>query len=436
MEENKNLQISNSSPALERGPVWLKKRRHALSKDFNLMPLPERGLHLWRYTDPEKFLFDNEKICETTYGENFTVVEKLEKDNLKKGNLACLVTDMGGRDISVYKSESFNDDIVVCSLSDAVEKYQQLINQHLYSLVSSKNGKFEAMNGALWNDGIFIYIPDGKTLDKPIHLLRESGLSNSSQFPRLLIIAGENAEATIIDEYGGGSIDANKGVSYTNSAVEIIAGDDSRMRYISIQRMSPGANTYLTHRANLGAGASMLTIPLAFGSAVSKANFGIILNGQGADSKIYGMTFGSNHQHTDNHTLHQHNACHTTSDINFKVVLKDKALSAYTGLIKIEHDAKTCEAYQENRNLLLNSGCKAEAIPELEILNEDVMCSHGATIGPIDPEMIFYLLSRGISKKEAVRMIVSGFVTSTLLQMPEDIRNRITEFVTQRLENI
>jgi len=180
----------------------------------------------------------------------------------------------------------------------------------------------------------------------------------------------------------------------------------------------------------------MLTIPLVFGGSLCKQNFGVRLNGAGAHSDIYGLLFGSMRQHFDNHTLHHHAHGSTSSNIDFKVVLKDRAQSAYTGLIRIENGARNCEAYQENRNLLLNPGTKAQTIPELEILNEDVSCSHGATLGSIDQESLFYLQARGIAKNEAVRMIVSGFVTTTLNRVPADLRERIGTFVAQRLEGI
>jgi Fe-S cluster assembly protein SufD len=180
----------------------------------------------------------------------------------------------------------------------------------------------------------------------------------------------------------------------------------------------------------------MMTIPLDFGSSVSKHNFGVRLTGEGAESSMYGMLFAAGRQHFDNHTLHHHCAPRSLSNIDFKTVLRDRSVSAYTGLIRIENEAKTCEAYQENRNLLLNKGTQAETIPELEILNEDVRCSHGATIGPIDPDSIFYLLSRGIPKTDAVRMIVSGFLTPTMGKLPEDLRTRLRAFVEKRLEDV
>jgi Fe-S cluster assembly protein SufD len=218
--------------------------------------------------------------------------------------------------------------------------------------------------------------------------------------------------------------------------VEIFGLQDSRTRYVSLQRQTSAMNSYLTHRARLSQNANMLTVALVFGGAMSKQNFGVILNGEGAESKVSGMLFGTGHQQFDNHTLHHHAAGRTKSNIDFKVVLKDKTTSAYTGLIRIDHDAQVCEAYQENRNLLLNPGTKAESIPELEILNEEVSCSHGATMGPIDPMSLFYLNSRGIPNAEATRMIVGGFVSPTLRHLPADLRERIGSFVEQRLEGI
>lgn len=437
MSDFKDITIPEMIPELERGPQWLKEKRHTSRTDYNNTPIPPRGLHLWRYTDPAKFVFDRDNAADTAFGENYDKVEKIELENLQQNHIAALVTDKGGREFDFHGTDKLAEQgIIVCTLSEAVKKNETLVNEHLYNQVNSRLGKFEAMNGALWNDGLFIYVPDGKVVDKPIHLLRESGLADSIQFPRLLVIVGKNAELTLIDEYGGGSMDMADGQSYTNGAVELVGLNDSRTRYISLQRQTSGAVNYLSHRASIGQNASMLTIPLTFGGMLSKQNFGVSLNGQGADSKMYGLLFGTERQHFDNHTMHHHTIGNTTSDIDFKVVLKDRANSAYTGLIKIDKNAKTCEAYQENRNLMLNKGCNAETIPELEILNEDVMCSHGATIGPLDPEMVFYLKGRGIHYDQAVRMIVSGFVEDTIKIVPEDLKERIRNFINQRLEHI
>ena len=427
--------IPDLAPELLRGPGWLRDIRNRSRDLYNKAPVPRRGLHLWRYTDPTTFLVDRKRILDTDYGENFGAVEKIVHEHLKEGNLSGIATDLAGRKIDFFGIDDLiAQGVTVTRLSEAVEQHPELLERYLYQQVNSETGKFEAMNCALWNDGIFVYVPDGVTVKQPLHLLRESGLGSSVQYPRLLVIVGKNSELTLIDEYGGGSTDRDQTSSYANGAVEIFGLEDSRTSYVYLQRQASGMNSYLTHRARIEQGAQMLTIPLAFGGSVAKQNFGVTLNGRGARSRMQGLLFGSGHQAGDNHTLHMHTAGDTHSSIDFKVVLRDRARSAYTGLIRIEKDARTCEAYQENRNLLLGRDARAQTIPELEILNEDVRCSHGATIGPIDPLSVFYLQSRGIGLPEAVRMIVSGFVAKTLDDLPENLRVRLNDFVSQRLE--
>ncbi|HUV31468.1 MAG TPA: Fe-S cluster assembly protein SufD [Acidobacteriota bacterium] len=428
--------IPDAAPALEQGPLWLRQKRRSLQESFNSTPLPRRGLHLWRYTDPAKFLAKPSED-DTPFGDHHDAVEEIELEHLRSGHLAGLVTDLGGRQIKSYGlDQPASQGLVVMPLSKAVEQHHDLVEPYLYGLVNSQTGKMEAMNGALWNDGIFIFVPDNRVVEKPIHLLREAGPAGSVQYPRLLVVVGRNAELTLIDEYGGGSSNDGTGLSYANAAVEMFGLAGSRTRYVTLQRQGPGMRAYLTHRARIERGANMLTIPLVFGATLCKQNFGVIMNGQGAESKMYGLLFGTGHQHFDNHTLHHHAHGQTVSNIDFKVVLRDRAQSAYTGLIRIDRHARVCEAYQENRNLLLSPGTRAETIPELEILNEDVSCSHGATLGPVDPDSIFYLASRGISRDQAVRMLVSGFVAPTLKLVPDDLRDRITAFVLRRLEDM
>jgi len=429
--------ISEKALQLSQGPEWLQKQRSGLGQSFNENDLPRRGLHLWRYTDPTRFLLDQRS--EPTAIENLTPlrVETQLLQQFETGDLAGVVIDRGGRSVESYLSPAAAEaGVKISGLTEAAKDNAAVVQNNLYQLIGAKTGKFEAMNGALWHEGVCVVIPDGVSLDRPIHLLRQAGPAGTAVFPRLLVVAGNNSEVAIVDEYAGGSDNYSSGQSYSNGAVEIFAGDDSRLRYVTLQRYGAGTDAYLTHRARLGQNATMLTVPLSFGGLLAKSNFGVILNGPGAESNISGLVFGSQRQHYDNHTLHHHTADNTHSDINFKVVLGGRAESAYTGLIRIENDAKTCEAFQENRNLLLTKGTKAESIPELEILNEDVQCSHGATVGPIDPLAIFYLSSRGIGYDEAVRIIVSGFVNTTLARLPGDLQDRVRGYVAERLEQI
>ncbi len=426
--------IPESAPELLRGPKWLKDIRERSRRDFNNSPIPLRGLHLWRYTDPETFLAEHTESPDSAHDTSARSAEGPVSEHLEKDPTSRLVHDMGGRDIKLHGADKLTSrGVIVCRLSEAVDQHRELAEQYLYRLINSRSGKFEAQNSALWNEGIFIYVPDSVRVAEPIHLMREAGQSGSTQFHRLLVVVGRNAELTVIDEYVGGDESAT---GHANSAVEIFGLQESRTHYVSLQRYAHRMNSYLSHRANIERGATMLTVPLDFGATVSKHDYGVSLAGEGAESNIIGLLFASGRQHFDNHTRHHHVASRTYSNIDFKTVLRDKSTSAYTGLIRIENDARACEAYQENRNLLLNLGTRAEVVPELEILNEDVHCTHGATIGPIDPLTIFYLKSRGVEHGEAVRMIVAGFVDSTLKRLPSDLAERIRGYAGRRLEGL
>lgn len=415
-------------------PQWLRELRQTSRQEFNGLPLPRRGLALWKYTDPGTFLIDADQLVEEPSCKGCRQIAIEDRFQVQSNDLAAFATDCCGREIEVQHGKELGEKVVLCSLSSALDKYEDLVRDHLGKLVNSQTGKFEALNSAMWRDGLFVYVPDNTNIEKPLHLMRHANLGGASFFPRLLVVLGRNSRLTLIDEYTGGSSLADQSYTTMNGAVEIFGAADSQCHYVSLQRLGSGTRMYLTHRTRLERGARSVVLPVAIGGGITKQNFGVLLNGEGAESSIYGLLFGAKRQQFDIHTLHHHSVGRTTSNIDFKVVLRDKARSAYTGLIRIDQQARGCEAYQENRNLLLNAGTRAETIPELEILNEDVQCSHGATIGPVDPEMLFYLEARGINPRAAIDIVVSGFVASTLKHIPEDLRDRISNVILQRLE--
>jgi Fe-S cluster assembly protein SufD len=218
--------------------------------------------------------------------------------------------------------------------------------------------------------------------------------------------------------------------------VESVVGPNAHLRRIIVQRWGERVVSHFTHRTLLERDAQLLVVWAGLGSGVSKVDMTTAMLGRGANAKLLGVAFGQRQQHFDHHTVHDHRARDTYSDLDFKVVLKDRARSAYTGQIRIEQNAPNCEAYQENRNLLLSEGTRADTIPELEILTDEVRCSHGATIGPIDEEELFYLCARGIPRDEATRMVVGGFVEPTLGEVPEDLRERLRAYIMERVREI
>jgi len=244
------------------------------------------------------------------------------------------------------------------------------------------------------------------------------------------------ADAGLIDRDRAGGLRPLLELDGTGKIIgvsEILVGKGANVRYGLVQRWEPGVVGHLTARARVFAGAHFQMSLASFGGTAFKADVGAFLAGEAAEVETYGVAMGGDSQHFDHHTEHIHETGRTHSNLDFKVVLTGSARSAYTGMIRIAPGAAGSEAYQENRNLLLSEGARAESIPELEILTDDVRCSHGATVSPLDPEQLFYLESRGIPRLQAMRVIVYGFLDQTLARLPQTTRERIAALVAARL---
>jgi Fe-S cluster assembly protein SufD len=410
-------------------PEWLYNLRREAWDRYQEFPLPSKVEHLWKYTRPNWFLPEDQARQMVT----LPVKSEIESNEIAPMNqqFAGFGCNHGNRvNYTQVNPELKSAGLIYCDLQTAILNHGDLVQKYLGKLIGTDFGKFEALNTAFWNTGLFLYVPPGMQVDKPIYMHRHP--NSSFNMPRLLIVADVNSHVTIIDDYAGKS----NGTSFTAySAVEIFAEKASQVRYISPQNLDSSVRSFVTQRARAEQDSQVYSIFVSLGSDISKINIGTILTGRGANSQTLGILFGNKKQHFDHHTLHHHMANDTYSNIDFKVVLKDKALSAYTGKIKIEEYTENCEAYQENRNLLLSKDARTESIPELEILNNQVSCSHGATMGPIDPEMVFYLKSRGISKDAAVRIIVSGFVEPLMKLVPEELRQMMLNLVEHKMLN-
>jgi Fe-S cluster assembly protein SufD len=382
---------------------WMNSLRKSAWESYNDCPMPDRVQHLWRYTKPENFV---------------------PTDPATAKELTPMTNPASRRDVDDSLREQ---GVVLSDLRTAISQHEDLTEPYIGRLVGIDSGKFESANLALFGSGFFVYVPDNVTIAKPI-LLDQAAFGNEF-ITRLLIVLGRNSELTLIDRYT-----SDDGCRLVNGAVEIFAGKSSRLRYVALQNLAPTTSAFISQRTEASRDANVYTVFGSFGGSIAKIDAGTILNGPGAESRMYGIVFGDGSQHFDHHTVHHHVSSDTYSNIDVRIALKGRAQSAYTGLIRIDETAANCEAYQENRNLLLDKGTKAETIPELEILNDEVSCSHGATIGPIDPDMVFYLRSRGYSESDAVRAIVGGFMEPTINLLPADIRDTLRDSVEKKLE--
>jgi Fe-S cluster assembly protein SufD len=282
-------------------------------------------------------------------------------------------------------------------------------HERLYSLVGW-NEKFAAHNAAVWERGLLVEVPRGVVLDRPLYVRVVSSGDDNALFYRLLVVAHEGSRCTLIEEYTS----AASGPAYTNAAVELFVEQAAKLEYVSIQNLSRETWHFATHHARVGRDAELDWVAGGFGSKKGKVRIQNDLDGPGATSRVTGAYFADGDQHLDYDTFQEHIAPNTESDFAFKGALREEARAVWRGMIRVEPDAQKTNAYQENRNLLLSEKAHADSIPGLEIMANDVRCTHGATIGRVDKEQLFYLMARGLSRAEAERLIVRGFFQDIL----------------------
>jgi Fe-S cluster assembly protein SufD len=374
---------------------------------------PDRVSHLWRFTNPEWLLPAGFELAETSAAPSPDL----------DGAVARVLLRAGAAPVVASSAAAESAGLVLRSLADCGEELAAL------PAALETDGLFQHLNAAAWNTGLYVELPADARLDGPVHVVVDAGAG--AVLPRLVVVAGAGSELVLVEEHAGGSPTAR-----VVGGTELHAGANARLRHVLVQTWQEGVRGHLTARGRAGRDADLLSVFVSLGGDRSKLELTTELQGEGARSEMLGVALGGGAQRFDHHTRHRHVAGRTWSNIDFKAVADETSRSSYTGLIRIEETARDTEAFQENRNLLLGDHSRADTIPELEILNEDVSCSHGATVAPIDPEQLFYLESRGVDPDAAMRLVVRGFLDKTLSRLPEVLRETIEGLVADRLARL
>ncbi|MGZ4397945.1 MAG: Fe-S cluster assembly protein SufD, partial [Gaiellaceae bacterium] len=310
--------------------------------------------------------------------------------------------------------------------------FEPLTEEHerLYGLVGWSE-KFAAHNAAMWQHGLLVVVPRGLVLEKPLYVRIVNSVEGGSLFFRLLVVAEPQSRFSLIEEYVSATPELS---GYSNAVSELYVEEAARLEYVSIQNLSQQSWHFANHHARVGRDAELDWIAGGFGSKKGKTWIQNDLTGEGATSRVTGAYFADGSQHLDYDTFQEHVAPHTTSDFAFKGALRDKATAVWRGMIRVEKDAQKTNAYQENRNLLLSPDTHAVPIPGLEILANDVRCTHGATVGQVDREGLFYLMSRGLPRHDAERLIVRGFFQDILDRIDlEPVREALASALEARI---
>ena len=357
---------------------------------YRAIPFPDTTQEAWRFTDLRGF--DPEAFAANGAT---TVARPGSMLDLEVSGLASV----GEAGIEIERAP---DGITFEPLTEDHPRLGELVGT---------DEKFAAHNAALWQHGLLVHVPKGFVLEKPLYVRIASSVPDASLFYRLLVIAEPESRFTLVEEYVSESPDLP---AYTNAAVELFVGQAAKLEYVSIQNLSRETWHFASHHARVERDAELDWVAGGFGSKKGKTRIQNDLAGPGATSRVTGAYFADGDQHLDYDTFQEHMAPNTESDFAFKGALRDSATAVWRGMIRVEPDAQKTNAYQENRNLLLSEKAHADSIPGLEILANDVRCTHGATIGQVDREMLFYLMARGLSRAEAERLIVRGFFNDIL----------------------
>ncbi|MGI8411181.1 MAG: Fe-S cluster assembly protein SufD [Solirubrobacteraceae bacterium] len=320
--------------------------------------------------------------------------------------------------------------VIVTSLQRAAREHPQLVEAHLGTIVATEN-LFVARNDAAFSGGAFVYVPAGVAVQAPILLTTIQGVTRSELHHRTLIVLEPGAQAEVWEQYLSGAPDVD---GLFNTVVELVVGDNARLRFISGQSLSEHSWIFGTHRAEVARDARLDWVALGFGSARGHVRMETRLGGPGADARVTGAYATHGRQHIDFDTTQEHAAPNTTSDLAFRGVLQGRSTAVWKGNIIVDPDAQKTDAFQESRNLLLSKRAHADAIPGLEIQANDVRCTHAAAIAQVDPEQIFYLRSHGLPEPGAKRLVIEGFLAALVERFEQGpVREHLRAAIERRL---
>jgi len=372
---------------------------------YRSLPIPDTTEEHWRFTDLRGF----------------------DPDSFAGGSGSVEIETMLDLDVAGYASVT-ESGIEISKAPEGV-RFESLPEDYerLYSLIGWDE-KFAAHNAAMWKHGLLVVVPKGVVLDKPLYV---RVAVTGQTFWRLVVVAEEGARASLIEEYA--SPDAST-EAYSNAVTELFVEPTAKLEYVSLQNLSTETWHFASHHARVERDAELDWVAGGFGSKRGKTRIQNDLNGSGATSRVTGAYFADGAQHLDYDTFQEHIAPNCESDFAFKGALRDSATAVWRGMIRVEPDAQKTNAYQECRNLMLSPKAHAVPIPGLEIMANDVRCTHGATVSRVDREQLFYLMTRGLPRAEAERMVVRGFFQNVLDRIElEPVRDAVTAALETRI---
>ncbi len=392
-------------------PSWSIDRRREAFAAFQALAMPSQRDEEWRRTDIRAFKLDRFKPDESSDSAPSDEVKAVSAaGEVLSERYATGLVRLDGRVVggSSASGGGLPPGVLLIGLDEAIRSVPELVRRYmLTTAVDPHIDKFAALHAACWNGGAFLYVPKGTRVEAPLyHLI---GMSSGRRFDasHTLVVLEEGAEATLVQETT--SVDREGSEALHAGAVELFVGAGAKLRFVNIQNWNEATWHFSRERALVAAGGALQWTVGGLGSRLSKVNQEVALEGRGGRAQVNGVMFTTGKQHLAYFTRQDHAAADTSSDLLYKAGLMDRSRIVWKGMIRVEKGAQKTDAYQKNDNLVLSDEARSDSIPGLEIEADDVRCTHGATAGRVDDEMIFYARSRGIAKNEAIRLIVEGF---------------------------
>lgn len=424
----KNLmRVDGLSPALQdyRNSAW---------DAFTRLPFPSPSEEAWRRTDLRQFQPAAMRLPES--GAHLTLpdyphhlLRPLTSD--EHGGQVLLLA--GGSQVRLDPQLAAKG-VVFTDLLTAEREYPEILARIMGKVVKADEGKFAGLAGALAQNGVLLYVPRGVVVDQPLQSLLWGPGANLAHLSHVMVLLEEGASATFVHEAAspteGGVQTMHAGI------VELMVGRSANLKFVELQSWGEHVWNFSHERALVESGGNLDWIFGAIGSHLTKNFSELSLAGEGSVGRMSGFYFTDGVQHLDHDTQQNHLAPHTTSDLLFKGALLGKSRSVWQGMIYVAPGAAKTDGYQANRNLVLSPEARADSIPGLEILADDVRCTHGATVGRLDRDQVFYLLARGIPRDEAERLIVEGYFDPIMQRIPfEGVRERFQAAIVEKMKS-
>jgi Fe-S cluster assembly protein SufD len=410
-------------------PGWLTDQRREAWATFQDQALPSQKEEEWMRTDIRLLKLD--RFGMPTEVEGASPAKPLLSVGVELGGSG---SSLNGLPCGIELNPRWAaKGVIFTSLEQAARDHGELVQRYLHTrAVNPHFDKFASLHASSWATGTFLYVPRNVVVDQPLHCLGTIS-GGGVDLSHTLVVLEEGAEATFLSEWGSPASDDS---GLFCGATELILQPGSRLRFVSLQDWGQGVWHFGHQKAIVDRDASLQWTVGALGSKLSKVNQHVALVGVGAESQVNGVMFTEGKQHLSYHTLQHHVAPNCRSDFLYKAALQDKSRTVWRGMIKVDPKAQKTDGYQRNDNLLLSNNCRADAIPGLQIEADDVRCTHGSTTGRVDDELVFYAMCRGFTRKEAIRMIVTGFFQQVFDRFTiESVREALGHAVARRVRD-